>query len=131
MAEDKKNIPDKHTAVKSILLVEDDESIGEVLVQAITQETSYIVTLARNGQDALKSVEQIKPQLLILDYQLPRMNGLELYDRLHDMQELQDVPTIMISARLPRQELKKRQITAMNKPIDLDDFLQTIEQFLA
>jgi CheY-like chemotaxis protein len=131
MAEDKTDILEKHIPVKSILLVEDDESIGEVLVQAITQETSYIVTLARNGQDALKSVEQIKPQLLILDYQLPRMNGLELYDRLHDMQELQDVPTIMISARLPRQELKKRQITAMNKPIDLDDFLQTIEQFLA
>jgi CheY-like chemotaxis protein len=131
MAEDKKNIQEKYTPVKSILLVEDDESIGDVLVQAITQETSYIVMLARNGQDALKSVEQVKPQLLILDYQLPRMNGLELYDRLRDMKELQDVPAIMISARLPRQELKKRQITAMNKPIDLDEFLQTIEKFLA
>jgi CheY-like chemotaxis protein len=131
MAKDKTDRAEQHAPVKSILLVEDDENIGEVLVQAITQETSYIVMLARNGHDALKSVEEVKPQLLILDYQLPRMNGLELYDRLHGMEELQDVPAIMMSARLPLQELKKRKITAMNKPIDLDDFLLAIEKFLA
>lgn len=122
---------EKHTPVKSILLVEDDENIGEVLEQAITQETPYIVVLAKNGHDALKSVEEIKPQLFILDYQLPRMNGIELYDRLHAMEGLQDVPALMISAQLPLQELKKRKIAGMNKPIDLDDFLQTIEKFLA
>ena len=131
MAEDKNDIAEKRMANKAILLVEDDESIGEVLVQAITQETSYTVILARNAQDAVKSVEQVKPQLLILDYQLPRMNGLDLYDRLHNMEELRDIPVIMMSAHLPLQELKKRQITAMNKPIDLDEFLQTIEKFLA
>jgi DNA-binding response OmpR family regulator len=116
--------------LKTILLVEDDTNIGEVLVQAITQETSYLAVLASDGFEALKFVENLTPNLFILDYQLPRMNGIELYDMLHAIDKLAEVPTIMMSARLPQQELAKRSITAMNKPIDLDDFLQTIDQLL-
>jgi DNA-binding response OmpR family regulator len=116
--------------LKTILLVEDDTNIGEVLVQAITQETSYLAVLASDGFEALKCIENLTPNLFILDYQLPRMNGIELYDKLHAIDKLANVPTIMMSARLPQQELAKRSITPMNKPIDLDDFLQTIDQLL-
>jgi len=116
--------------LKMILLVEDDSNIGEVLVQAITQETSYLATLVPNGFEALKMVDGIKPSLFILDYQLPRMNGIELYDKLHAIETLANVPAIMMSAGLPDKELEKRKILGMNKPIDLDDFLQTIDQFL-
>ncbi len=116
--------------LKTILLIEDDINIGEVLVQAITQETSYLAVLANDGFEALKFVENLTPNLFILDYQLPRMNGIELYDKLHAMDKLTNVPAIMMSARLPHQELVKRNIIAMNKPIDLDDFLQTIDQLL-
>jgi DNA-binding response OmpR family regulator len=117
--------------LKTILLVEDDINIGEVLVQAITQETSYRAILATNGFDALKFVENLTPDLFILDYQLPRMNGIELYDLLRTTAKLANVPAIMMSARLPQQELVNRDIIAMNKPIDLDDFLQTIDLLLA
>ena len=110
--------------LKTILLVEDDTDIGEVLAQAISQETSYQAVLVPDGFEALKFIEKLTPSLFILDYQLPRMNGIELYDK------LADVPAIMMSARLPYQDLAKRNITAMNKPVDLDDFLQAIEQFL-
>jgi CheY-like chemotaxis protein len=116
--------------LKMILLVEDDSNIGEVLVQAITQETSYLATLVSDGFEALKMVDGIKPSLFILDYQLPRMNGIELYDKLHAIETLANVPAIMMSADLPDKELEKRKIHGMNKPIDLDDFLQTIDQFL-
>lgn len=118
-------------SVKTILLVEDDANIGEVLMQAITQETSYLAILVSDGYEALKVVEGIKPSLFLLDYQLPRMNGIELYDQLHAIEALAHVPAIMMSARLPHQDLKKRAILGMNKPIDLDDFLLTIEQLLA
>jgi DNA-binding response OmpR family regulator len=117
--------------LKTILLVEDDINIGEVLVQAITQETSYQAILAKNGFDALKFVEDRTPDLFILDYQLPRMNGIELFDMLRATAKLANIPAIMMSARLPQQELANRNIIAMHKPIDLDDFLQTIDQLLA
>jgi CheY-like chemotaxis protein len=120
-----------HGGVKMILLVEDDANIGEVLVQAITQETPYLAVLVADGLEALHAVQEIKPNLLILDYHLPRMNGIELYDRLHAIEELAHIPAIMMSARLPYKDLEKRDILGMSKPIDLDEFLQTIDNLVA
>jgi DNA-binding response OmpR family regulator len=128
--ESNKPTTDEKHAVKTILIVEDDEYIGEVLVQAIIQETSYFAILVADGQAALHAVMEIKPSLFILDYQLPRMNGIELYDHLHAIPELKLTPAMMISARLPQQELEKRDILGMNKPLDLDEFLQAIDQLL-
>ncbi len=120
-----------HASVKTVLLVEDDIHIGEVLVQAIEQETAFLAILASDGFEALKSVKSIKPHLFILDYQLPRMDGIELYDQLHASEEFTHIPAIMMSARLPHKELEKRAILGMNKPLDLNEFLQTIEELLA
>lgn len=117
--------------VKTILLVEDDESIGEVLQQAIRQETPYLVIYAVNAFDAIQLVKEIKPQLFILDYQLPNMDGLVLYDRLHAMPELAAVPALMMSALLPRSELGRRGIVGMSKPIELDDFFLAIEKLIS
>jgi CheY-like chemotaxis protein len=117
-------------SLKLVLLVEDDVDIGEVLLEIITQETPYQAVLKTDGQEALAAVQSQKPDLFILDYHLPHMTGIELYDKLHAIEELALVPALMISARLPLQELRKRNITGMNKPIDLDDFIQTIDRFL-
>lgn len=121
---------EERPVVKTMLIVEDDEYIGEVLVQAILQETSYLAVLVPDGPAALHTAAEIKPSLFILDYQLPRMNGIELYDRLHAMPELGRVPAMMISARLPQRELEKRDILGMHKPLDLDEFLQAIDSLL-
>jgi DNA-binding NtrC family response regulator len=118
-------------AVKSILVVEDDSDIGLFLVQAISQETPHQALLVTDGFQALKAIASIKPNLFILDYWLPSMNGIELYDRLHATSGLEDVPTIMISAQLPRRELHKRNIYSLNKPLELDVFLRLVERLLA
>ena|SRR6059058_3965146 len=116
--------------VKTVLVVEDDTGIGNFLVQAISQETSHHALLVTDGFQALKAVASIKPSLFILDYQLPRMNGLELYDQLHATKGLEQIPAIVISARLPRQEIERRKIIPMGKPLELDHFLNTIEKLL-
>lgn len=118
---------------KTIYLVEDDQAIGDFLVSAIEQETPYHALLLADGFQALKAVQDIKPDLLILDYHLPRMNGLELYDQLQEQEGLTDVPTIMISANFsfPLNELTRRHITSLKKPFELDDFLPLIERLLS
>ncbi|MFL5691097.1 MAG: response regulator, partial [Ktedonobacteraceae bacterium] len=65
-------------SVKTVLVVEDDTGIGNFLVQAILQETPYQAMLVADGFQAIKAVTNIRPSLFILDYQLPRMNGIEL-----------------------------------------------------
>jgi CheY-like chemotaxis protein len=122
---------DASTAVKTILIVEDDSGIGEFFFEAIKQETPYQALLATDGYQALKLVHDIKPSLFLLDYSLPRMTGLELYDRLHATEELEDIPALMISAHCPWDEARRRKITCMRKPIELDDLLQTIDSLIA
>lgn len=120
----------ENSTFKTVLVVEDDTGIGNFLVQAISQETTHHALLVADAFQALKTVASIKPSLFILDYQLPRMNGIELYDQLHAMKGLEEIPAIVISARLPRYEIEKRKILAMSKPLELDDFLNTIERLL-
>jgi DNA-binding response OmpR family regulator len=120
-----------HISVKTILVVEDDVDIGSFIVLAISQETNHYSQLVTDGFQALKVTYDLKPDLLILDYQLPHMNGIELYDKLQARKDLADIPTIMISARLPTQEIARRNITGVKKPFELTDLLRTIEEKLA
>lgn len=124
------NPDEENSTVKTVLVVEDDTGIGTFLIQAIQQETHYQAMLVTDGFQALKAVANIKPGLFILDYQLPRMNGIELYDHLHAIPGMDHIPAIIVSARLPRHEIEKRKIIGISKPLELDDFLQTIEQLL-
>ena len=117
-------------AVKTIIVVEDDEDIGSFLVQAISQETNYQAMLLTDGFQCLKAVTNIKPNLFILDYHLPSMNGIELYDQLHAKKELEHIPAIMISAQLPDRDIEKRDVLGMNKPLELDELLHTIEDMV-
>jgi len=119
-----------NTAVKTILVVEDDKSIGIFFVEAIKQETPHQALLASDSFQALKIVQDLKPDLILLDYSLPRMNGLELYDKLHSMKELEHVPALLISATPPLQEVKKRKLPYMKKPVELDELLSNIKELL-
>ena len=116
---------------KLILLVEDDEMIGEVILQAIQLETPYYVKYASNGAQALQFLQEITPHLLILDYFLPDMNGLQVYDHFQAREGNKRIPTLFISANAPVGELRKRSVSYLKKPFELDDLLQTVEQLLA
>ena len=120
-------IADEHKPV--ILVVEDDESIGMFVVQALSQETPYRAILVTDGLQALKIVDSVKPCLFITDYRLPYMNGIELYDRMRP--KIDDTPTIIMSAYMPEQEVEQRKLVGLNKPFELDDLLDTVERLLA
>ncbi len=117
--------------VKTILVVEDDEDIGSFIVEALLQETSHQALLVTTGSQALETVKTIKPNIFVLHYLLPRMNGIDLYDQLHATKELEHIPAIMMSANLPASEARKRKITCLKKPFELDELLQTIEKLIA
>ena len=116
---------------KLILVVEDDIAVGELLLLALARETSYQPLLVSTEQEVLRVVQEVKPVLFLLDYQLPQMTGIELYDDLHARKELATVPAIVMSANLPYRELQERHLVGVEKPFDLDDLLQTIERVLA
>ena len=116
--------------IKTILLVEDDAIISELLIQMITQETSYQVFSVPDGLEALDLVKNIKPQLLILDYWLPIIHGIDLYDRLHSIEGLEEVPALMLSVNAPLREINQRHLTYIRKPFDMPKLLETIDKLL-
>ena len=115
-----------------ILIVEDDAGIAQFLQQLIEEETPYHTVVIDNGRTALEQAPGIHPCLMLLDYRLPGgINGLELYDRLQEREETNDVPSIMMSATLPIKELEKRGIYQLRKPMDIGSVLRMITHALA
>lgn len=119
------------TRIQTILLVEDDEDIGEFIAQALKDETPYTVLHVTDGTRALDAVNSVKPGLFILDYQLPGINGIELHDRLHAIKELETIPTLIVSANIPsRKDMQQRQIAFLKKPFDLNELFKAVEKLL-
>lgn len=133
MPYDKKEVSRKDRApVKCILVVEDDAANGACIAQMIRQETPYHVLLASTSLRALEIVKHVKLHLFIFDYRLPQMNGLQLFDQLHALPELEDVPALLLSACWEdcEAEIEARKLIAMRKPFDMDEFLLTIGEML-
>ncbi len=117
-------------SVKTILIVEDDPSIGEMFVQTLAEEQIYNPVLATSGAQALEIVEDIIPDLLLLDYHLPTMTGLELYDILHTMPQFSHTPAILITAGVLQHDIGNRHIVGMSKPVDINKLLDIISELL-
>lgn len=120
------------SGMKLILVVEDDPDIGIFLVQAIHQETDHRAIHHSTAYLALEAIKSFTPHLFILDYNLPDMNGLALYDQLQTFDHLKDSHTILISAYSPSlAEIRKRDILFIRKPFELMKLLNAIEDALA
>ena len=82
----------------TILIVEDEPAIREMVNMALTQ-AGFNLLESCDGQEALAVVSNQVPQLILLDWMLPDMSGLDLARRLKRTETTQDIPIIMLTAR--------------------------------
>ncbi len=122
---------DQEPKVKTVLVVDDDEAIGEFIVEALKLETSYRPLRASNGREALEMIKTLVPDLIVLDYQLPGINGLELAERLSAIKTLAHIPILLMSANVPQRKLEKHSLASIEKPFSLDELIQAIEKLVA
>lgn len=115
---------------KDIVIVEDDESIGNLLMEIVSQETPYQPTHVMTGKQALSLVPQLSPRLLLLDYRLPDMTGLEVYKQLCSQQGREPFAAILMSAQFPARLLDTPGLIYMRKPFEMDLLLLTVEQLM-
>lgn len=109
--------------VKTILVVEDDADIAEFLLELLKLDQRFQTLLATDGSHALELVKTVHPDLFVLDYQLPGIDGLSLADHLQTNETLKRVPILFMSAHPPVHELEKRQIISLEKPFEANTFL--------
>src|SRR6195952_876779 len=81
-----------------ILVVEDEDSLSTLLQYNLAKE-GYDVALAGDGEEALLRVEERLPDLVVLDWMLPKVSGIEVCRRLRQRNETRNLPIIMLTAR--------------------------------
>lgn len=116
----------------TILIVEDDPTIGTLLQEVIQRNMPFRVTWAVCASEAIQATENITPDLLLLDYFLPDMTGIELYDYLQRSINEKHIPTIMLTASLSSitQHLQEREIIGMSKPFHISELIRHIKNLL-
>ena len=118
-----------------ILVIEDDDQFREMLVQMLTND-SYRVTFACNGEEGLRLSGQVKPDLIITDILMPKMDGIETIKELS--KQGNGIPVIAISGgrRTISAEFNLQSATLMGvkatlaKPFTRAELRQAIEQVL-
>lgn len=80
----------------TVLVVDDDQKLLKMLQRTLVYENLNVVTAA-NGEEALAQVQAFQPEIIILDWMMPKMDGLELLTRLREADD--DIPILMLTAR--------------------------------
>lgn len=118
----------------TILTVDDFESNTFIVASAL-QNAGYKIIKAHSGEEALKLSKENEIDMLITDFKMPGMNGVELTKRIRNIPEYKNIPVLVLSSQ--KDEALKKQareagITGwVQKPYDLKRFLQIIENALA
>jgi len=90
---------------REILVVDDDQSMRDLLVDILVME-GFNVRSATNGEQALQSVVKNPPHLILLDINMPEMDGVEVLKRLKAQDEYLDIPVILVSGTSRKDEVK-------------------------
>lgn len=116
------------------ILVADDESHILHVVSLKLRNAGYTVVTARDGQEALDLVQQQHPDLLITDYHMPQLSGLELCQKLRQDPGTSTIPAIMLTARgyhlEPADTEKSGILRMLSKPFSPRQLLATVNEVL-
>ena len=116
-----------------ILLVEDNDC-NRYLVNFLLEREGFVVVVALNGNQAIEAARRDRPDLVVMDIQMPEMDGYEAAQRFKDDSALADIPLVGISsfamAGDRAKALKVGFVGYIEKPINTATFVQEVTRFL-
>lgn len=119
--------------MKKILVVEDNE-INMYLCSRILKSSGYEVIEARSGEEGVELTIKEKPDLIIMDIQLPGIDGLEATKKIRESKAVEKIPIIALSSYAmagDREKALKAGCTGyIEKPINPETFISEIKKFL-
>ena len=118
---------------KTVLIVEDNE-LNMKLFHDLLEAHGYSTVATRNGVEAIELARAYRPDLILMDIQLPEVSGLEVTKWIKDDPELHAIPVIAVTAfAMKGDEEKIRQggcEAYLSKPISVVKFFETVDIFL-
>jgi DNA-binding response OmpR family regulator len=120
-------------AKKRILLVDDEPSVVKMVAKRL-EVAGYEVMVALDGQQGLEQAKAQRPDLVILDLMLPRLNGYEVCSMLKQDQQYQSIPVLILSARALKDEEKMGLACGadayLHKPFQSQELLDRVRTLL-
>jgi CheY-like chemotaxis protein len=121
-------------AVSKILYIEDHPAQRDIMAQML-ELSGYEVAVASDGIDGLEQARSWKPDLILMDLRMPRMDGFEAIKELRKDPTTEEIPVIAISAWASAKHKERAMEAGANehftKPVDLTRLLDTINRLLA
>lgn len=107
---------------KSILIADDDPDVRQSL-KLLLQTTPHELIFVANGEEVLARISEKKPDLLVLDLLMPKMDGFEVIKRLKSDPELARIP-ILILTSVKKQASERRYELETGLSLDVDDYVE-------
>lgn len=115
---------------ETILIVDDEYSLVESLSDILGME-GYPIVSARNGRQALEVLERVHPSLLLLDFMMPVMDGIQLLEAMEQKGLLAKIPVILMTAAPMGLPKENRKWTALLiKPFELEELISLVRRVL-
>lgn len=108
---------DSDTVSKSTILIVDDERDILDLIEYNLKKEGFVVVTAEDGEEGIERARQVRPDLVLLDIMMPKMDGLEVIDMMRQDANLKDIPVIFLTARSD----EKTEVKGLDR--GADDFL--------
>ncbi len=119
-------------ALPRILVVDDSLSARQATAQLL-RDNGYEVDTAIDGLDGIEKIERQRPNLILADMEMPRMNGLEFSTHIRNQEAWHDIPIIMITSRSARKHRELAQQAGVNqyltKPFTEDDLMEWVNRY--
>jgi len=121
--------------LKKILIVEDDDLITQ-MYQASLASSHFQVQMEKDGESGWKTVQSFMPDLVILDFMMPKLNGVEVLQKIRADERLKSIPVIVMSS-LSAEADKKRALDAgataywVKNEVNMVEFEQKINEVLS
>ena len=123
-------MPPESAAPQTVLLI-DDETNSRKLAKLLLEREGYRVLTAANGEEGLLLAKVERPDVILLDIMMPKMNGHEALRRLKDDPDTTRTPVIMLTAKTADQDIASSfrlgAVFHMEKPYETVDLLQKIK----
>ena len=120
-------------SAKTVLVVEDNE-LNMKLFHDLLEAHGYNILQTKDGMDALRIAREHRPDLILMDIQLPEVSGLEVTKWIKEDDNLKSIPVIAVTAfAMKGDEEKIREggcEAYIAKPISVTNFLETVQKFL-
>src|SRR6266511_1898313 len=116
------------------ILIVDDEPFNLDLLEQELADYDYVIERASDGVEALEKIGVFKPDVILLDYMMPKMNGLEVVKRLRQIQEHKGIPVILLTAKATQEDkiagLDAGADDYVTKPFDSFELLARVRAML-